>query len=106
MKTSGRVLAGLCILALVADFALANMPPYWPPVEAIDADGVHHVPLVVQIDPAVKDAHLLVPLRLVTELQTSADPASQRRNAIAGLLPLHTIVAGLALALSLIFTGI
>ncbi len=90
---------------------LALLPLLWSPA-AVRADipaprpkGVE-APLVVMIDDNARQPRLQVPRKLLGTLKASADSPEDTQTGTAGLPHLHTVMAGVALALALAFGGL
>lgn len=91
MKTWLPVLTGVLILA---GPAFADRPA--PPVKKDDGA----VPLVIQVDMKAQQNKLLIPKEMLGKLK--ADAGAEPKS----LAKLHTMVAGLSLALALAFGGV
>lgn len=93
MKRWLPVLAGLLIAT-----------PVWgdrAPPARVAAPPQNGAPLVIQVDPTAQQARLMIPKEMLAKLR--ADAGAEPKSGFAGL---HTVVAGLSLAMALAFSGL
>jgi hypothetical protein len=99
--------ASAALLALVpAAVALAN-PAVWPKAERPEPrPKTAALPLTVRADPLTRTTTLSLPAATIREMRAELPPEGGDGAGRPGVLPAHTIVAGVALSVALVLGGL
>ena len=103
MRQLIRVLTVLGLLAYVLPSGRANEAPP-PPTKRDNTPAA--APLVVVLDDGVQQPRLEIPRKVLSNLKAAADGQDEDTRRAEALPRLHTIIAGVALSLSLTLGGL
>jgi hypothetical protein len=98
--------ASVALLALVpVAVALAN-PAVWPKAVPDPRPKASALPLTVRADPLTRTTTLSLPAATVRAMRAELPPEGGDGAGRPGVLPAHTIVAGVALSVALVLGGL